>query len=54
MPEDTQREEHATQSMPPACPRCGNNGWWTDKDGFHYCTCAAGIRAEDEDGTGGD
>ena len=49
------------------CPKCGDEGWWIDDDtsgdgtlpeylrkaGFHYCSCAAGIKAQEEDGEGG-
>jgi hypothetical protein len=31
------------------CPKCGDAGWWLDDSGFHYCTCAAGAKAQEED-----
>ena len=41
------------------CPKCGDGGWWMDDvvgddgTGFHYCHCAAGMKAQEED-EGGD
>jgi hypothetical protein len=39
------------------CPKCGDEGWWIDdrarESWFHYCTCPAGIKAQEED-EGGD
>jgi hypothetical protein len=32
------------------CPKCGDEGWWIDNSGFHYCACAAGAREQEEAG----
>jgi hypothetical protein len=42
-------------AQPPTCLQCHDQGWWYDEvTGFHYCGCQTGIRAQDEDGEGGD
>jgi len=39
----------ADEATPPSCPECKDRGWWLDGDGFRYCDCSAGAKAQEED-----
>jgi hypothetical protein len=55
----TEREDEETAAarrmahLTAICQRCGDAGWWINDTGIHYCDCAAGIKAQEED-EGGD
>jgi hypothetical protein len=53
MSDDEARANARMAHLTGICPKCGDAGSYLDDTGWHYCDCAAGIKAHFED-EGGD